>query len=79
MTNKEIEIFKETIAQTILPHVLHLSNESIKKLIDEVSSTNNQIPDNFGNMLYKEVLLAKQEYENQLLKDYSKLNFLHRN
>lgn len=79
MTNEEIEVFKNTIAETILPHVLNLSDNEIKKIIEEVSKTNNQIPENFGSMLYTQVLLAKKNYEDQLVRDHAKLNFLYRN
>jgi hypothetical protein len=57
MTNEEIEEFKQTIEQTIIPNVMNLQQEQIIKIIEQVP----EVPDEFKNMLLEQIIILKEK------------------
>lgn len=64
MTLEEELIFIEKIKESILPFVLYKKDEEIKKLINEVEKTNENLPEGFGDMLFEQIIILK--YNNKL-------------
>ena len=63
MTNEEIEVFRNTIADTIMPAANNMTKEQIKNLIDKIVKENPQLQTGFGNMIFEQILIMK--YNNQ--------------
>ncbi|WP_419769639.1 MAG: hypothetical protein ACNI3C_09895 [Candidatus Marinarcus sp.] len=61
MTVEEIEEFKKTIEQTIVPHALYMNQKQIHSIIEKVP----EIDQKFKNMLYEQILVLKQESLNK--------------
>lgn len=59
MTNEEVNEFKETIAKTIMPHVMNMREEQIKNILKNVEEQNPNLPEGFSNMLYEQILIMK--------------------
>lgn len=59
MTQEEIQEFKVTIAQTIMPIAQNMTEEQIKNLIKRVQDENPDLPEGFGNMLFEQILIMK--------------------
>lgn len=59
MTNEEIKEFKRNIKETIIPHIINLTDDKIKEIIDDVEKNNEECPKGFGSMLYQQILIAK--------------------
>lgn len=57
MTNEEIQQFKQTIEETILPNILNLNQQQIVNIILSIPD----IPDNFKNMLLEQLLMMKEK------------------
>lgn len=57
MTNEEIEEFKRTIEQTIIPNVMNLQQEQIIKIIQQVP----EVSDEFKNMLLEQIIILKEK------------------
>lgn len=61
MTAEEIEEFKKTIEETILPHIINLNSKQICDIINNTPD----VPDNFKNMLIEQLYIAKEKYKKQ--------------
>jgi len=59
MTAQEIEQFKKTIEETILPNIINMNQQQITNI---VKSTPN-IPDNFKNMLLEQLFIMKEKHK----------------
>jgi hypothetical protein len=59
MTKEEIESFKISIAETILPHVKNMNDKRIKEIISHVEKSNPGLPEGFGNMLFEQLVIMK--------------------
>lgn len=59
MTQEEIQEFKETIANTIMPLAQNMTEEQIKIIIDNVGKDNPDLPKGFSNMVYEQILIMK--------------------
>lgn len=59
MNKEEIEQFKQTIEETILPHVLNISNEKVAELVYMIQNQNPDLPEGFGSMLLEQLLVMK--------------------
>ncbi|QKF73449.1 hypothetical protein AFAEC_1288 [Aliarcobacter faecis] len=60
MTLEEEKIFIDKIKETILPVAIYLNESQIKKIIEDVESSNENLPDGFGKMLYEQIIILKQ-------------------
>lgn len=60
MTVEEIEQFKNTIADTILPYAKYMKNEQIQEIIKSVLKNNPEMPSEFANMVLEQIILMKQ-------------------
>ena len=60
MTQEEIKEFKKTINETIIPIVRNMQENQIKTIIDNVEKQNPNLPKGYGNMLYEQILIMKQ-------------------
>lgn len=59
MTTEEQKIFVDKINETILPIAIYLNEDEIRKIIDEVVKTNDNISESFGDMLFEQVIVLK--------------------
>lgn len=59
MTNEEIQQFKQTIEETILPNIINLNQQQIVNIIRSTPD----IPDNFKNMLLEQLLIMKEKHK----------------
>lgn len=59
MTTEEQKIFIDKINETILPIAIYLNEDEIRKIIDEVVKTNDNISESFGDMLFEQVIVLK--------------------
>jgi hypothetical protein len=57
MTNEEIEEFKRTIEQTIIPNVMNLQQDQIIKIIEQVP----EVSDEFKNTLLEQIIILKEK------------------
>lgn len=60
MTIEEIETFKNTIVDTIMPHANNMNLEQIQNIIKMVLKENEELPPTFGDMLYEQILTMKK-------------------
>ena len=59
MTIKEEQIFIDKIKETILPIVIYMKEEEIKKIILSVEEQNENLPEGFGDMLFEQLIILK--------------------
>lgn len=59
MTQEEEIIFLEKITETILPIALNMTEEQIKSVIDGVKHQDDNISEDFANMLYEQIMIQK--------------------
>ena len=59
MTLEEEQIFIDKIKETILPIVIYMNEEEIKKIILSVEEQNENLPAGFGNMLFEQLIILK--------------------
>lgn len=59
MTLEEIKEFKETVATTIMPIAINMTEEQIKALIKSVEKDNPELPDGFASMLFEQIMVMK--------------------
>ena len=52
MTIEEEQIFIDKIKETLLPIVIYMKEEEIKKIILSVEEQNENLPEGFGDMLF---------------------------
>ena len=59
MTIEEEQIFIDKIKDTILPIVIYMKEEEIKKIILSVEEQNENLPEGFGDMLFEQLIILK--------------------
>lgn len=59
MTIEEEQIFIEKIKETLLPIVIYMKEEEIKKIILSVEEQNENLPEGFGDMLFEQLIILK--------------------
>lgn len=59
MTIEEEQIFIDKIKETLLPIVIYMKEEEIKKIILSVEEQNENLPEGFGDMLFEHVIILK--------------------
>ena len=59
MTIEEEQIFIDKIKETLLPIVIYMKEEEIKKLILSVEEQNENLPEGFGDMLFEQLIILK--------------------
>ncbi|AYJ80120.1 hypothetical protein AN286_08065 [Aliarcobacter cryaerophilus ATCC 43158] len=59
MTIEEEQIFIDKIKETILPIVIYMKEEEIKKIILTVEEQNENLPKGFGDMLFEQLIILK--------------------
>ncbi len=59
MTIEEEEIFIDKIKETLLPIVIYMKEEEIKKIILSVEEHNENLPEGFGDMLFEQLIILK--------------------
>ncbi len=59
MTIEEEEIFIDKIKETLLPIVIYMKEEEIKKIILSVEEQNENLPEGFGDMLFEQLIILK--------------------
>ncbi len=59
MTIEEEQIFIEKIKKTLLPIVIYMKEEEIKKIILSVEEQNENLPEGFGDMLFEQLIILK--------------------
>ena len=64
MTTQEIQQFKETIQESILPHIIHMNEQQITNI---VRSTPN-ISDAFKNMLLEQLFILTEKQKKSPIK-----------
>ena len=64
MTQEEIEQFKQTIEETILPNIINMNQQQITNI---VRATPN-IPDNFKSMLLEQLFIMKEKQRKSPIK-----------
>ena len=56
MTIEEEQIFIDKIKETLLPIVIYMKEEEIKKIILSVEEQNENLPEGFGDMLFEQLI-----------------------
>ncbi|MFA6788380.1 MAG: hypothetical protein WC149_12660 [Arcobacteraceae bacterium] len=64
MTQEEIQQFKQTIEETILPNIINMNQQQITNI---VRATPN-IPDNFKSMLLEQLFIMKEKHKKSPIK-----------
>ena len=59
MTIEEEQIFIDKIKETLLPIVIYMKEEEIKKIILSVEEQNENLPEGFGIMLFEQLIILK--------------------
>ncbi|MCT7908243.1 hypothetical protein N5915_01580 [Arcobacter lacus] len=59
MTIEEQQIFFDKIKETILPIAINMQDEQIKKIIETVEKSNDELPNGFGAMLFEQIIIHK--------------------
>lgn len=59
MTIEEEQIFIDKIKETLLPIVIYMKEEEIKKIILSVEEQNENLPEGFGDMLFEQLIILK--------------------
>ena len=59
MTIEEEQIFIDRIKETLLPIVIYMKEEEIKKIILSVEEQNENLPEGFGDMLFEQLIILK--------------------
>ncbi|MCT7518292.1 hypothetical protein NG764_03730 [Aliarcobacter cryaerophilus] len=59
MTIEEEQIFIDKIKETLLPIVIYMKDEEIKKIILSVEEQNENLPEGFGDMLFEQLIILK--------------------
>jgi hypothetical protein len=59
MTLEEEKIFVDKVKETILPVAIYMNEDEIKKIIEIVESSNENLPNGFGKMLYEQIIILK--------------------
>ena len=59
MTIEEKQIFIDKIKETLLPIVIYMKEEEIKKIILSVEEQNENLPEGFGDMLFEQLIILK--------------------
>ena len=59
MTIEEEQIFLDKIKETLLPIVIYMKEEEIKKIILSVEEQNENLPEGFGDMLFEQLIILK--------------------
>lgn len=59
MTKEEIKEFKETIAKTIMPSAINMTEDQIKTLIKNVEKMNPDLPKGFSSMVFEQIIVMK--------------------
>ena len=59
MTIEEEQIFIDKIKETLLPIVIYMNEEEIKKIILSVEEQNENLPEGFGDMLFEQLIILK--------------------
>ena len=59
MTIEEEQIFIDKIKETLLPIVIYMKEEKIKKIILSVEEQNENLPEGFGDMLFEQLIILK--------------------
>ena len=59
MTIEEEQIFIDKIKETLLPIVIYMKEEEIKKIILSVEEQNENLPEGFGDMLFEQLNILK--------------------
>ncbi|WP_164469509.1 hypothetical protein [Aliarcobacter cryaerophilus] len=59
MTIEEEQIFIDKIKETLLPIVIYMKEEEIKKIILSVEEQNENLQEGFGDMLFEQLIILK--------------------
>ena len=59
MTIEEEQIFIDKIKEILLPIVIYMKEEEIKKIILSVEEQNENLPEGFGDMLFEQLIILK--------------------
>ena len=59
MTIEEEQIFIDKIKETLLPIVIYMKEEEIKKIILSVEEQSENLPEGFGDMLFEQLIILK--------------------
>ena len=59
MTIEEEQIFIDKIKETLLPIVIYMKEEEIKKIILSVEEQNENLPEGFGDMHFEQLIILK--------------------
>ncbi|MCT7534005.1 hypothetical protein N5T95_00530 [Aliarcobacter cryaerophilus] len=59
MTIEEEQIFIDKIKETLLPIVIYMKEEEIKRIILSVEEQNENLPEGFGDMLFEQLIILK--------------------
>jgi hypothetical protein len=59
MTIEEEQIFIDKIKETLLPIVIYMKEEEIKKIILSAEEQNENLPEGFGDMLFEQLIILK--------------------
>lgn len=59
MTLEEEKIFVDKVKETILPVAIYMNEDEIKKIIEIVENSNENLPNGFGKMLYEQIIILK--------------------
>ena len=59
MTIEEEQIFIDKIKETLLPIVIYMKEEEIKKIILSVEEQNENLPEGFGDMIFEQLIILK--------------------
>ena len=59
MTLEEEKIFIDKLKETILPVAIYLNENEIKRIIENVENSNENLSAGFGKMLYEQIISLK--------------------
>ncbi|MFA7084905.1 MAG: hypothetical protein WC141_10295 [Arcobacteraceae bacterium] len=57
MTNEEIQFFKKTIEETILPNIININHQKITDIVLSIPN----IEEDFKNMLLEQLFIMKEK------------------
>lgn len=64
MTLEEENIFRNKVAETIMPIAINMTEDQIRTIIQAVEKDNPQLPEGFGKMLFEQIIVNKYNQHN---------------
>lgn len=59
MPQEEEKIFTNKVKETILPIAIYMNKDEDKKIIENIGSSNKNLSNSFGKILYEQITILK--------------------